>query len=190
MLATVENRRFAPCSLALAAILACTSSSPTGNDDPVTPAKPQPAPPTMVTKPDVGPVPSNAPVVELAECCASYADVKRLDGARVRLHGVYKRTVVSKRHAKRGEPTPPPDLDTPGTVVIRSEGAGVMLEVYYNAEGMRSAEESKQFHGKRVEVVGVLHQATPTQLHEGQPMQTMINPYIGAIESIRLLPTP
>ncbi len=114
----------------------------------------------------------------LPSCCATFEDVRRLSGRAVRLHGVYKKTVVSKR-------PPPVDLKTPGRAAIETEGPHIMLEIYYEEAGLRSLEEIQRFHGKKVVVTGMIHTATPTQTHEGIPMQTMIGPYI-TVDSIEL----
>ena len=83
----------------------------------------------------------------------------------------------------------PIDLDSPGNAnVVLADGTGIMLELYYEAEGFRDLAEIKRFHEQKVAVVGVLHARAPDQLSEdGIPMQTMIGPYIGSIESITLL---
>jgi hypothetical protein len=63
-------------------------------------------------------------------------------------------------------------------------GASVMLEVYYENKGRRSADEIARFSGKRVRVTGTLHARTPSQNVEGQVMQTMIGPYVGELEAL------
>lgn len=117
-------------------------------------------------------------------CCETYEQIKELDGTRVSLVGTYRKVAVTKRPGKR----PPPDPTTPGNVQIHTEGgSGIMLEVYYEAAGVRSAEEINKFHDRRVEVIGVIHQVTPTMYSDdGHELQTMIGPYIGSIESIEL----
>ena len=75
----------------------------------------------------------------------------------------------------------------PTTVSIGIDGGpSLMLGIYYEAEGSRSDEEIAKHDGKKVRVTGILHQATPTMMHEGIPMQTMIGPYL-EVQSIQLV---
>ncbi len=114
---------------------------------------------------------AQAPKTALPTCCTTQEELAALDGQDVRLRGTYKKTVVSRRPA-------PVDLTTPGNAQVTTEATGVMLEVYYEAQGQRSLAEIQAYHGKEVWVTGTLHRGTPTQMHEGMPMQTMIGPYI------------
>jgi hypothetical protein len=113
-------------------------------------------------------------------CCASFDQVKALDGKRVTLTGVYQRTAVRKG------PRDAADDKKAHTVHIRCDGGvSVMLEVYYAPSGARSDEEIARFQGKRVKVTGVLRARTPEQVMPGgQIAQTMIGPCIVSIESI------
>jgi hypothetical protein len=115
-------------------------------------------------------------------CCASFEQVKSLDGKRVTLTGVYQRTAVRKG------PRDAADDQKAHTVQIRCDGGvGVMLEVYYAPSGARSDEEIARFQGKRVKVTGVLRARTPEQVMPGgQIAQTMIGPCIVSIESIEV----
>jgi hypothetical protein len=108
-----------------------------------------------------------------------------LDGQRVVVEATYEKTIVTKRPGGAGEV----DLTRPGTVKLRlADGYALMLEIYYEAEGTRPLDEIQRCHGKRVRVVGTFHAFTPTAYSEdGHELQTMINAYVGWVESIDLI---
>ncbi|MBI4237664.1 MAG: hypothetical protein HY696_04490 [Deltaproteobacteria bacterium] len=128
------------------------------------------------------------PAREMPRCCQTYEEIKHLDGRRVWVEGVYERTNVTKR---RHESAPQQSgRSGAGPVqILCSHQVGVMLGIYYDATGTRSADEVKRFEGRRVAVAGTLHLATPTQrTPEGIELQTMIGPYLSDISSIELVP--
>lgn len=122
-----------------------------------------------------------AHVTPLPRCCDTYEELVEHDGERVQIRGVYTKTNVSRRPS-------PLDLGEPGTAMVTTGTTGVMLEIYYREEGMRSLEEIQRFHDKAVIVTGTLHRRTPSQTHEGVEMQTMIGPYV-EVESLHLAPS-
>jgi hypothetical protein len=113
--------------------------------------------------------------------------VQRADDQRVLVVGRYTPVLLKKRI---GKPDPADVVPgKPATVAIELDsGMSLMLEVYYKASGLRPVDEITRFAGKRVEIVGVLHARTPSQQTADGPAQTMIGPYLGAIESMREAP--
>jgi hypothetical protein len=129
------------------------------------------------------PLPSGS-AAALPECCKDDTEITRLDGKRVALIGTYRPVFLSKR---RGDlPDHSPDGQPATTVAIETgERTSVMLEIYHLAQGNRDLKEIERFRGKRVRVVGTLHQRTPSHVDEdGAELQTMIGPYVGHIERI------
>jgi hypothetical protein len=119
---------------------------------------------------------SASPRASLPSCCATYDDVRALDGRKVDLVGTYKPIAVRK--GPRDEVADA----AAKTVAIVASGTAVMLEIYYKPAGRRDDTEIARFAGRRVRVIGTLHVHTPSQL------QTMIGPYISEIENIRDAP--
>jgi hypothetical protein len=125
-------------------------------------------------------------------CCADYDDLHRLDGQRVVAEGIYRPVHVMKR-------VRPPDVSEeefeaqlnarygePSTVQLTLDSdLGLMLGIYYEAEGSRPDDEIARFKKKRVRVTGTVHLRTPDQTIGEEVMQTMIGPYI-ELESIEL----
>jgi hypothetical protein len=119
-----------------------------------------------------------------ALCCKDYEEIKRLDGKRVTITGVYRPAFVRKQIGPlpetdpEGNPASTVSLDT-------AEKQRFMLEIYYSARGKRAPEEIQRFSGMKVRVTGTMHARTPSQSDEGGgELQTMISPYIGEIERI------
>ncbi len=154
-------------------------------------ARPEGAPPSTV---DVyqtptsarAPTTATAPSAALPGCCKDYQEIERLDGQRVAIEGVYRRTAVMKRRSANDPEDAAADRAA-RTVEIRTGNASVMLEVYYREKGRRSESELARFDGRRVRVVGTLKRSTPEQFHGDIPMQTMIGPCVVDIESIELI---
>jgi hypothetical protein len=122
---------------------------------------------------------------EPVECCDDWEDIQAKDGQHVVVVGMYETVHLYKRPKPEGltDEEYRAQLDekfgVPTTVSVTPEsGYSLMLGVYYRSEGARPAEEREQYDGKRVRVTGILHQQTPTQMHDGMPMQTMIGPYL------------
>lgn len=111
--------------------------------------------------------------------------MQRTNGQRVLVIGRYTPVVLTKRVGKPN----PADVEPgkPATVSIELDsGMSLMLEIYHEPSGLRPVDEITRFAGKRVEIVGILHARTPSSLTaDGQQAQTMIGPYLGAIESMR-----
>lgn len=123
-------------------------------------------------------------------CCSDYQEIQKLDGKFVRVVGLYEQTVISKSPQKREEAlqklTP-----GPGLVQITTASGLVMLGIYYSPEAVRPASEVLLYQGKNVEVIGKLHAHTPGQVADsGIEMQTMTNPYLSEIQSIKPSPGP
>jgi len=146
----------------------CQSSSSTQStpETPETPEVPREVDEAKVTTPTA-----------LPTCCKDQDELAALDGQRVEVRGVYQKVNVSRR-------PPPLDLTVPGNASIRSDSVGVMLGIYYEASSVRSVVEIQRLHKKEVLVTGTIHVRTPTQIHDGIPMQTMIGPYI-EVESLK-----
>jgi hypothetical protein len=106
-------------------------------------------------------------------------------GKTARLRDRYQKTRISKRRS-----TVPIDPTTGDNVkIVLDDGRVLMLGIYYELDGSRSTKEVQQLHGKRVELVGRLYRRTPTQYTDsGQPLATMVGPYIGEIQSVTAIP--
>lgn len=125
------------------------------------------------------------PCAESTTCCANWEELKKLDGRRVVVEGIYHPVHVMKgippegmteeefeaqRNAEYGEPC---------TVELRLDSKlRLMLGVYHSAEGVRPDEEIARFKGKSVCVTGEIHQFTPSISDDSEVKQTMIGPYI------------
>jgi hypothetical protein len=123
---------------------------------------------------------------EPAVCCHDHHELPQLSGRRVSLIGMYRPVLVRKRVG------PLLDYDRDGnpanTVAIETDDhLSVMLEIYYLPRARRSAEERQRFAGRRVKVIGTLHEHTPsaTDGSNGE-VQTMTGPYVSDIETIEL----
>ena len=110
--------------------------------------------------------------------------MQRADGQRVIVVGRYTPVFLKKRI---GKPDPADVVPgKPATVAIELDSRmSLMLEIYYEPSGLRPLDEITRFAGKRVEIVGILHARTPSRYNANGEMQTMIGPYLGAIESMR-----
>jgi hypothetical protein len=127
------------------------------------------------------PKPSNE---SAPSCCASYDDIRALDGRRVTLIGVYEPTAVRK-----GPPSAEDDAAARTVAIRGTNGTQVMLEVYYAPIGTRSDDEIRRFAHQRVRIVGRLHLRTPANASPGiEPAETMIGPCITDVESIEEAP--
>ena len=122
---------------------------------------------------------------EPQSCCADYDELRRFDGQRVVAEGIYKPVHVMKRPRRPGvskeehEAQLNEKYGEPSTVqLIQDSGMGLMLGVYYEAEGSRPDQEIARFAKKRVRISGTVHLATPSQTIGEEVMQTMIGPYI------------
>lgn len=113
--------------------------------------------------------------------------MQQADGQRVLVVGRYTPVLLKKR---AGKPDPAEVVPgKPATVSIDLDSnMSLMLEIYYKPSGLRPLDEITRFAGKRVEIVGILHARTPSQQTADGPAQTMIGPYLGAIESMREVP--
>jgi len=139
------------------------------------------APATPSQPPQTPPPPQST---EPTACCASYDDLRALDGRRVVLVGTYEPTAVRK-----GKPRAEDDAKARTVAIHTSGDLSVMLEVYYAPLGTRSDDEIARFAHKRVRVVGTMHARTPERIVDGEgPLQTMIGPCVTDIEAISEAP--
>lgn len=164
----------------LAAALFVLGCSPA----PLPPQAPLDSPALAASPPSPPPVPLSSPPLP---CCSDFQAVHQADGQRVLVVGRYTPVLLTKRP---GQPNPADVVPgKPTTVTIDLEnGVSLMLEVYHRPSGLRPVEEIARLAGKRVEIIGVLHERTPSRHTDDGEAQTMIGPYVGSIESLREAP--
>jgi hypothetical protein len=118
-------------------------------------------------------------------CCASADDVRRLDGQRVMVDGMYRATLIGQRpgdeerRRARGE--------RPSAAGVETEGGLIMLGVYHRPDGVRPPDELERLSGRHVIVYGRLRASTPVRrAADGTEMATMTGPYLEDIERIEV----
>ena len=82
------------------------------------------------------------------------ADLLRLDGRRGQVTGEYR---VIPRPARGNAPSP-----EDYAVVVLADGTSLFLETFATPLAQRPAAERQRFNGRRVRVVGTIHQRMPT----------------------------
>lgn len=172
--------RALPPSPLLAAALLVLGCSPA----PLPPPAPHDSPAISASPPPPSPAPlSSTPL----PCCSDFQAVQQADGQRVLVVGRYTPVLLMKRP---GKPNPADVVPgKPATVAIELDSnMSLMLEIYHEPSGLRPLDEITRFAGKRVEIVGILHARTPSRRTADGEAQTMIGPYLGAIESMREAP--
>jgi len=109
------------------------------------------------------------------ERCKSLQDLQTEAGKRAAVIGMYLQVDIRMR--KKGK------SKYAGHVVVRlMDGADVMLEPSWSQAAIRSAEERRQFDGKRVEVIGTIHLQTPLPPED---VAYIVGPCVSPVELVQ-----